>query len=636
VIAPSALTNYVPLHKGAKEEITTQFDMKRVEQIGLLKMDFLGLRTLTVIDDALKMIAQNHPGTEIDIDNIPLDDPIVYKLFAKGDTIGIFQFESSGMREYLRRLAPENFTDITAMNALYRPGPLDSGMIDQYIERKKTKSAIKYLHPLLEEILGNTYGIIVFQEHVLKIANQLAGYSLGKADILRKAMGKKDANLMAEQRREFMKGAEEEKIDKKVATEIFDQIETFARYGFNKAHSTCYAFVAYQTAWLKHYYPEEFMAALMTSEMSDADRIHVLLEECRRMKIKVLPPDVNASDVNFSVVEDGIRFGLLAIKNVGEGPANAIVEQREETGPYSDMADLTSRVPGRSMNRRVLESIIAAGACDSLPGHRAQLHGAVEAMLEFGHKASAESATHDLFASAGGQVERVAPELPNIPEWPNTDRLANEKAVLGFYVSGHPLERYRESMKFFTTNSVSSLADLPDGREVTVGGIVTQVKTMLDKKGNSMAFTTQEDFTGAVELILFSDCFEKHREYIQPDKIVLTTGRLSTREGEAPKILAQEVIPLEGLTERFACQLVIRVDSDLAEDSIDEALNRLAQHPGDSPVLLAAQENGTEVYIRSKKYNVKADFELLNSLKDLLGESSAFFRPLSKNETSAK
>ncbi|MFQ5454437.1 MAG: DNA polymerase III subunit alpha, partial [Candidatus Zixiibacteriota bacterium] len=311
VIAPSALTNYVPLFKGTKDEITTQYDMKMVEEIGLLKMDFLGLRTLTVIDDAIKMIKENNPGVSIDINNLKLNDKEIYKLFARGETIGVFQFESSGMRDYLRKLGPENFTDITAMNALYRPGPLDSGMIDIYIERKKTSNSFKYLHPKVEKILSSTYGIIVFQEQVLQIAHALAGYSMGKADILRKAMGKKDAALMAAQKREFLEGAEKNKIERKIAENIFNLIESFARYGFNKAHSTCYAFIAYQTAWLKYYYPREFMAALMSSEINNSDRIYQLFEECRRIGIQVLPPDINESSIDFSVIGEKIRFGLM-------------------------------------------------------------------------------------------------------------------------------------------------------------------------------------------------------------------------------------------------------------------------------------------------------------------------------------
>ena len=632
VIAPSALTNYVPLFKGSRDEVTTQFDMKMVEEIGLLKMDFLGLRTLTVIDDAVRMIREAHREAKIDIDSLPLDDPDVFKLFAAGETVGVFQFESAGMRDYLRKLAPESFTDITAMNALYRPGPLDSGMIDTYIERKKGAANVRYPHPKLETILKSTYGVIVFQEQVLQIANALADYSMGKADLLRKAMGKKDAALMAEQKREFLIGAEKQKVDKKIATEVFDQIETFARYGFNKAHSTCYAYLAYQTAWLKHYYPEEFMAALMTSEINDTDRIYVLLEECRRMNIEVLPADVNESRFDFSVADGGIRFGLQAIKNVGEGPARAIVEEREQGGRFTVFSDLVGRVPIRTVNRRILESLVAAGACDSLEGSRAQKHEAVEATLEYGHRLAQHNSSHDLFAGAGGSVERVAPQLPDIPEWSTAELLAKEKSTLGFYISGHPLDKYRDDLVFFTTSGAAGLAGATDGREVTVGGIVSAVKTTVDKKGNQMAFVTIEDFTGSVELILFSDCYEKCREYVRVDQMVLVMGRISTREGEAPKILCSELLPLEKLAERFNCQLVIKIDEDCSDKTIEETLSTLEGFRGGTPVLLAAGHNGSEVYIRSKKYAVNPDFELLNRLKELLGESSAYLRPLHRNE----
>ncbi len=472
VIAPSALTNYVPLFKGSKDEVTTQYDMKMVEEIGLLKMDFLGLRTLTVIDDALRMIRENYPDFNVDLDNIPLDDPEVYKVFAKGDTVGIFQFESPGMRDYLRKLCPTVFTDLTVMNALYRPGPLDSGMIDIYIECKKGTRKTQFLHPRMEEILRDTYGVIVFQEQVLHLANSLAGYSMGKADLLRKAMGKKDAQLMAAQKKEFIAGALKNKIDEKIAEEVFNQIETFARYGFNKAHSTCYAFIAYQTAWLKRYYPQEFMAALMSSEINDTDRIYQLLEECRKMGVTVEPPDVNESKVDFSVVGGKIRFGLMAVKNVGEGPSSAIVAERAKDGPFVSMAELVGRVPLKSLNRRTLESLISAGACDSLEGNRAQQHASVEAMLEFAHKVAVKTNTHDLFADSGGTIERVAPELPAIPEWSNSEKLTQEKAMLGYYVSGHPLDKFRDELKYFTTYKIANLGQAADGREVTIGGIV--------------------------------------------------------------------------------------------------------------------------------------------------------------------
>jgi DNA polymerase-3 subunit alpha len=633
VIAPSALTNYVPLFKGSKDEITTQYDMKMVEEVGLLKMDFLGLKTLTVIDDAIRMAHANHPEARIDIDNLPLDDPEVFKPFALGNTIGIFQFESNGMRDYLRRLEPESFTDLTVMNALYRPGPLDSGMIDTYIVRKKGTEPVKFQHPTLEEILGKTFGVIVFQEQVLKIANRLAGYSLGRADLLRKAMGKKDASLMAAQKEEFLKGTDKNKIDRKISEDIFNQIETFARYGFNKAHSTCYALVAYQTAWLKRYYPEEFMAALMTSDINDSDRIHIFLEECRRMKIKVLPPDVNESQIDFTVVDGRIRFGLKAVKNVGEGPARAIVEARSKGEKFETLADLTGRIEPRTINRRTLESLIAAGACDSLEGNRAQKTSAVEAMLEFGRAIYQNSGLNDLFTGAGMKVERVPPKLPDITEWSSSEMLTQEKSILGFYISGHPLDKYRETLSSFSDCTAAGMSEVADGREVTLGGIIVAFKTMVDKKGNLMAFATMEDFSGTVELILFSDCYAKSSEVVKVDRMVLVTGRVSTREGEAAKLLGSELLALENLTERYKCQLVIKIDTDCSEKQIQNTLATLEDFRGNVPVLLAARENGSEIYIRSKKYAVNLDFDLLNRLKELLGDSGAYLRPL---ETGSK
>jgi len=627
VIAPSVLTNYVPLFKGSKDEITTQYDMKMVEKIGLLKMDFLGLRTLTVIDDAIRMVEEKEPETQIDLDNLPLDDPAIYKLFASGQTIGIFQFESSGMRDYLRRLSPETFTDLAAMNALYRPGPLDSGMIDTYVSCKRGESKVEFLHPSLEDILGDTYGVIVFQEQVLKIANALAGYTIGAADLLRKAMGKKDANLMAEQAKKFHEGALKRKVDPKIATEVFDQIETFARYGFNKAHATCYALIAYQTAWLKHYYPKEFMAALMTSEMNNSDRIMILLEECRRMGTKVLPPDVNESKTHFTVVDDNIRFGLLAVKNVGEAAADAISAAASETS-FETLADLTSNVEARHLNRRALESLIAAGACDSLEGHRAAQTEVVEAMLDFGHKVMAQSSSHDLFAGAGIEVQRAVPPLPDIAPWSSSDELAHEKTALGFWISGHPLDRYRNELASFTTATADSLDQVIDGREVTMGGVVARVNQMVDKRGNMMAFVTLEDFSGQTELIIFSDCFEKSKEHLVADRMVLISGRVSTREEERPKVICSELMPLEKLTERFNCQLVIKLEPDCAEKTIERALTTLDQFRGKVPVLLAVRENGSEVYIKSSRYAVTMDFELLNRLKELLGDHAAYLRPV--------
>ena len=626
VIAPKALTEYVPLFKGSKDEITTQFDMKMVEEIGLLKMDFLGLRTLTVIQDSQTMVKENHDKVIV-LDDIDLNDKKVYKLFSRGDTIGIFQFESNGMRDYLRRLKPENLTDLAMMNALYRPGPLDSGMIDTYIERKNGSSAVQFEHPKLEKILKDTYGVIVFQEQVLQIANALAGYSMGKADILRKAMGKKQAELMAEQKKEFLDGCERQHIDAKVAASVFEQIETFARYGFNKSHSTGYALIAYQCAYLKIHYPQEFMAANMTSETDSPDRIYVLMDECRRLNITVLPPDVNESLKAFNVREGKIRFGLLAVKNVGEGAVEAIIEARNGGGKFTCFADLVSRVQSRNLNRRTLESLIAAGALDSLPGNRAQKTTIVEEMLEFGQKVSSSANTVDLFAAGGTKIKRTEPPYPDIPDWLISKRLASEKETLGFYVSGHPLDRYRAELAAFGTIDTARLMEVKDGREVRFGGIISALKVMNDKRGNRMAFATVEDFKGKVELILFSDCYDKGKAYIIEDNMIMLTGRVSTREGEAPKVIVSDIFPLESLSERFNCQLVIRIDEETTERKLNAIQGTLEKNQGKTPVIFAVRKNGEEYLIKSNRFMVTPENKLLLKLKEILGESSVYLQP---------
>lgn len=648
VIAPSALTDFVPLFKSSHGEITTQFDMKCVEKIGLLKMDFLGLRTLTVIDEAAKMI-EVKTGKPFDIDSVPLDDPEIFSIFAKGRTIGVFQFESSGMRDYLRRLAPEVFDDLTAMNALYRPGPLDSGMIDVYIKRKKEAGSFEYGHPILEEILKNTYGVIVFQEQVLQIANRLAGYSLGRADFLRKAMGKKDSKLMAEQKKAFLAGCAENKIKTKLAQDVFDQIETFARYGFNKAHSVCYSFLAYQTAYLKVHHPLEFFAATLTSEIDSSDRIHILLEECRDMDIQILPPDVNESELGFSVREGAIRFGLLAIKNVGESSARAVVDARQGGGVFNSLADLTGRVSPRSLNRRTLESLIYAGATDSLPGVRSQKIEVVEKTLEYGTKAQERSVSHELFADESGSAVRPEPKLPEMGEFSVTQLLNQEKETLGFYISGHPLDRHRSAIRAFGASSMADLAEARDGAEVRVAGILAGVKTLTDKRGKLMAFATLEDFTGSTELICFADCYEKGKAVLVANQMILAIGRISTREGERPKVLVNEVIALDDLMERFECQVVIKLEPDSTDSTIESVMASLAaireghkseksgegDKAGDSenttvrslPLLFSYRYNGSEALIRSKKYRINQTAETLTRLTEALGSENVSVIP---------
>ncbi|MCK5124827.1 MAG: DNA polymerase III subunit alpha [candidate division Zixibacteria bacterium] len=625
VIAPADLTDYVPLFKGSKGEVTTQYPMKHVEMIGLLKMDFLGLRTLTVIDDAVKMVKVNH-DVDIDLDNIDLAEEPIYKMFGCGHTIGIFQFESNGMRDYLSKLKPACLIDLIAMNALYRPGPLDSGMIDIYIRRKHGEEKVVYEHPVLEKILQDTYGVIVFQEQILQIANRMAGYSLGQADILRKAMGKKDIAIMQEQKKRFIDGSVENKVDKKVAERIFDLIETFARYGFNRAHSTCYAILAYQTAWLKIHYPHEFMAAALTSEMGDSNRVVILMDECRRMGIEVLPPDVNESHGTFTVVEDKIRFGLLAIKNVGAGPVEQILKARESGEKFESMADFVSRVDLHSLNRRALESMISAGAFDAIHANRAAMTTVLEAMITYGQTVQETSHTVDMFGGGLEDGTRKAPDMPKEEEWPVSERLSKEKEMLGFYVSGHPLGRFKKELLRFSGKSTRDIDSNDDGREISIGGIVQAIQIKVDKRGNQMAFVTLEDFAGSMELIVFSDCYDTSKSFLIVDSIILAWGRVSTREGQAAKLIVSRLIPLSNLADHFNCCLVLDVErEDL--NKVGSVWPTLEPFRGDRDIIIITRKNGEELTIKPRNFQVRINGEVVDKLKDLLGEDKAYLVP---------
>ncbi|MDQ7052476.1 MAG: DNA polymerase III subunit alpha [candidate division KSB1 bacterium] len=571
VITPKELTEYTPLYKSPSTgDVTTQYDMKCLESLGVLKMDFLGLRTLTVIDHTLKALKKR--GIEIDIDNIPLDDPETYKIFCEGETTAIFQFESNGMREYLRKLKPQAIGDLIAMNALYRPGPMD--MIDEFIARKHGKQQIEYLHPKLEPILKETYGIIVYQEQVMRIASELAGFSLGKADILRRAMGKKKADLMAQMRIEFIDGAVKNGVDKKVAEEIFNLMDRFARYGFNKSHAACYSIVAYQTAFLKAHYPAEFMAATMTSEMGSTDRIVFFIEECKRMGLEVLPPDVNASEANFTVVDGKIRFGLGAIKNVGLGAIDSIVEARKKGGPFTTLFDFCTRVDLRSVNKKVLESLIQAGAMDNLEGHRAQLIERVSlgyrANASLSLEAQRERRQASLFESHP-EEDNITPPLPEVPEWDDTEKLNREKEVLGFYVSGHPLDRYHLQVEANSNVHLSVRIARrrrchDTRRHARAASAQTAQKPILDRRNRAMAFFTIENFSGSIEALAFSDTYQKYREFIAVDQIVVVQGRLSVREEEKPKILVDEVLSIPEAWNKLTRLCFLSFDLDRLDD----------------------------------------------------------------------
>jgi DNA polymerase-3 subunit alpha len=626
VIAPTDLTEYVPLYLSNNDEVTTQYDMKGIEDIGLLKIDFLGLRTLTVIDDTLTMVREDK-GIKIDMNSIPLDDKKVFALFSKGETIGVFQFESSGMRDYLKKLKPESIEDLTAMNALYRPGPLDSHMIDEYIDRKWGRKKIKYEHPLLESILKDTYGVIVYQEQVLKVASDLAGYTLGKADILRKAMGKKQSDMMAEQREEFIKGAKNNNIDARTADRIFDFMATFARYGFNKSHSVGYAHIAYQTAYFKAHYPVEFMAALLSSEKDDSTRIVTLMDECRRMGMTVLPPDVNESLGAFSVIGDKIRFGLGAVKNVGESAVKAIIKAREKYGRFNTLFEFCERVDSRALNKRTIESLIQAGAFDSLKGHRAQLMGCVDMAITYGQAVQQDKMRGQTSLFSGGiDVTTIAePKLLDIPKWPTSEILSREKEMLGFYVSGHPLAKHEQELKLFTTKDTETLQVTKDGEEAVIGGVITNVKFNLDKKGKRMAFATVEDFVGMSEVVIFSDCLEKNKEIVRVDSIVVVRGRASTKEGERVKVVAFDVVSLDNAYHNENMVLHILLDTEQNDQTFILRLKEmLSSQPGEVDVILHLNSNGKEVKVKLKNISIGLSKELLESLRKMVGEKKVY------------
>jgi DNA polymerase-3 subunit alpha len=621
VIAPGPITDYAPLYKSNKEEITTQYDMHGVEAIGLLKMDFLGLRTLTVMDDCLNLLEDT--GRKVDIDHIPLDDPKIYKLFSRAETVGIFQFESSGMREYLKKLKPSKLEDLTVMNALYRPGPLDAKMIDTYIDCKHGRRQIEYVHPILEEILKETYGVIVFQEQVLKIARELAGFTLGEADILRKAMGKKLADVMAEQKEIFIRRAKERKIDRKTAEKIFDQIETFGRYGFVKAHAAAYAYVAYQTAYLKVHHPVEFMAALMTSEMNDTARILELRNECERMKINIRPPDINNGLGHFSVEGKDILFALTAVKNVGAGAVDAIMEARKAGGKFTDLFDFTSRVDLHAVNRRTVEGMVMSGAMDSLGESRAQLMAGVETAIGYGAglQKERESGQSSLFGGPE-HVELAKPRLPSVPPWGEMDTLTREKESLGYWISGHPLDPLKDIYDCFADMKLSELENVNDGRKVSVAGVLTKVKVQASRAGKPFGLLALEDFTGTGEIIVFSDLLEKRRLLIKEGNTIVVFGYTSIREGEKPKIKGDDLTLLDMAPREFPTTLRIILDGNPSKEFNDELTSELAANAGNSEVLIEYGANSKRVLFKVTKFKVDPNPRFLRKLKKMSGISN--------------
>jgi DNA polymerase III subunit alpha len=635
VIAPRPLTEFLPLFKGNTAEITTQFDMKGVERIGLLKMDFLGLRTLTLIDNCVKML-EAQTGLALDPDRLPLDDTKTYEMFTRGQTSGLFQFESDGMRDILKRFKPDRLDHLTALNALYRPGPMQ--MIDDFIKRRHGQTKVTYEHPALEPILSETYGVMVYQEQVMRIASALAGFTMGEADILRKAMGKKKADVMETQREAFMNGCVARNLPAKKAQRIWDHMEQFAGYGFNKSHSAAYALLAYQTAYLKANYPVYFVAALLTSERANTEKMVPYIGECREMGIRMLPPDVNESDLYFTVVSppaagDGatggpqaIRFGMAALKNVGEGAVEAILRARRAGGAFLSLFDFCERVDLRAVNRRVVESLVKSGSFDSLDDRRASLYAFIDQATELGqkHQRDREQGQSSLLGLLGGDEpgrRGATARIPDTPAWGEGERLAFEKESLGFFITGHPLERYQVELTQWATATTGRLPEMAE-REVTVGGIIAGLRLIKTKKGDRMASFVLEDLEGGAECLVFPETYKKVAGRLAEDQVVLVKGKSEVVEETKARLLVTEVLPLEQAKLAEARFVTIRVPLEHWDRAKGERLRDiLGAHRGECPVTLEMFRPGAYAVAVAPNpyYKVRPDAALRAELEGLLG-----------------
>ncbi len=626
VITPGEVSDYVPLATpgGSDGDIVTQFNMKELDAVGLLKMDFLGLRTLTIICDAIDLIKKNH-GVTIDIDNIPVDDEKTYQLFSKGQTTAVFQFESGPMREYLKKLKPTSIHDLSAMNALYRPGPME--FIDDFIKRKHGQAKVEYLHPVLEPILKETYGIIVYQEQVIQIANRVAGMSLAEADILRRAMGKKDLLAMQQQKEKFVKGATQNGIPERTASEIFDAIDKFANYGFNKSHSVAYSIIAFQTAYIKAHYPAEFLAANLTNEFTDKSKVTTLLDECRKQKIEVLPPDINIPNVFFNVVNEKIIFGMCAIKNVGVNAVEEIKRSREKLGKnFTSVFDFCSNIDTRIVNKRTLEGLILAGALDKLKGTRAQNFVSVETALEFGTKVhnSSLSISNSLFGgSDSSSLEIKEPDLAVIQNWTSQEELSKEREVLGFYLTNHPLAKYELEYRSFATVHLGEPELLEEVETVRAIGVITDLKTKIDRSGKTMAFFTIDDFSGSCECLMFGSTYEKCGGYLKEEACVMVIGKPES-SGDSIKLHIDSVVDIDSVKSQLTRSIKIILDYDQKNPELIQSFKLLfAKHSGQIPVILQVNENGSKprsFYL--KEYRVTVNDELLAGLKKFIGEEN--------------
>jgi DNA polymerase-3 subunit alpha len=622
VIGDRPLVDYLPMYRGKKGEVVTQFDMKCVEKIGLVKFDFLGLRNLTVIASTLQMI-QEQGKTPPDLLDLDFSDADTYRLLGSGDTTGVFQLESSGMKDLLVRMKPECFDDVTALVALYRPGPLESGMVDDFVDRKHGRKKVEYLVPELEPVLRETYGVIVYQEQVMKIAAELANYTMSEADDLRKAMGKKIAEIMAKHRDRFIQGAEAKGIPTEKASQLFDLMEKFGRYGFNKSHSAAYALIAYQTAYLKAHYPVELLAALLTNEMNSSDGVVKFIAECRSHDIDVLPPDINESEKSFTVAAGKIRFGLIAVKNVGEAAIDSIIEERKN-GRFASIYDFCERVELKKVNKRVIESLIKCGAFDSTGARRAQLMAAFEDAVDYGqlvHRKRLDPQM-SLFGNITGSEQKIDHSpLPDIPEWDQKQRLMLEKETLGFYITGHPLQGYEEILDKLATADTLALAEKSDKQTIRIGGIVRSVKVIKTRRDELMAFVTLEDINGSVEITVFSDLYAKVSDLLTADIAIMIQGDIQKDENSV-KILAETLVPMEKAEATWAATLHVNLYlNQVGRDTLIQLREVMSRYPGNCPAFLRlnSPEHAQVIVSLPEQLKIRVGNRLKRDIDTLLG-----------------
>ena len=619
VIGKQPLTQILPLQKTPEGHVVTQFTKETVEDIGLLKMDILGLRTLTVLDRAIEIIGKAR-GEEVDINNLPLDDPAVYELLSSGQTVGVFQLESDGLRRILGEMKPNRFEDLIAVIALYRPGPLGSGMVEDFINCKQGRQEIEYIHPLLEGILKETYGVILYQEQVMQVASDLADFSMGEADLLRRAMGKKKPEELMALRNKFLAGAAQKGIDSRSAQRLFDLMESFAGYGFNKSHSAAYALISFQTAYLKAHYPVEYMCAFLSSVIDNQERVVFYLKECQRMAIQVLPPDINESFENFTVAGGRIRFGLGAIKNVGINAVHNVVAERKKGGPYTSLFDFCRRIDLGQVNKRMLENLIVAGCFDSLGSSRKEALSMMDECVEVAAyvKASLSSNQLSLFGEESQLVDEPRPLVKG--EFDLQEQLRREKEVLGFFVSANPLDEYRQLIPLLTSHQLAELASVRREVYVRVAGTVLNLSRRVSRKGENYARFDLEDLSGRMEVMVFPSAFRLNIDRIGSEQVVLVEGFLDIRE-EKPKITLRRAEPMPAALS----QLHIRTPQEDGNGSTRaRIIEALGNYPGEAQVFL--HRSGQRTILLNEQHRVQPGAELKNELAAICGKSNVWFR----------